>query len=190
MELDDLLKNKSVDSLKAIELSTREQKMILHEALCEYSGKPGKEVELYIRFRTKQEIKQILNDPVIGKIYYRKKQEYLAPVTNDSDELTKLAAKVKDAEDWKIVATIEFYNNQQCDNCATSTISYTGTYQVLQHKNYYDRRRLIKLDEQIAAIYECKVLVADEKVSSCYSCRKSLDGSDIKKQFGSLFGLK
>jgi len=190
MELDDLLKSKNINSLVPIELSTKEQKMILHETLCEYSGKPGKEVELYIRFRTKQEVKKILDDPAISKIYYRRKQDYIASLISDSEDTARLSKKIKDAEDWRIVATVETYNQQICNNCKNVLVNYTGTFQVLQHKEYYDRRRLIKLDEQIAAIHECKVIATDEYISSCHDCRKTLDSSDIRKEFGSLFGIK
>lgn len=185
MELDDLLKTKLPADV--IELSAKELKMLIHETFCEYSGKPGKEVELYIRFRTKREIDKLLAEPAISKIYYRRKRDYIESLKSDKDDLAQLTNKIKDAEDWRIVATVESYNNQECSNCKSSNKSYVGTYQILQHKQYYDRRRLIKLDEQIAAIHECKVFVTDEIISTCYNCRKMVDTSDLKKEYGSLF---
>jgi hypothetical protein len=185
VELNDLLKVKL--SGDVIELSAQEQKLILQETFCEYSGKPGKEVELYIRFRTKKEINQLLAQEDIARIYYRRKRDYIESLKSDKKELAELSTKIKDAEEWKIIATVESYNNQECSNCKNSNKSYVGTYQILQHKKYYDRRRLLKLDEQIAAIFECKVFVTDEIISTCYNCRKMVDTSDLKKEYGTLF---
>ena len=185
MELDDLLKTRLPADV--IELSAKELKMLQHETLCEYSGKPGNQVAIYIRFKSKKEIETLLAQEDIAKIYYRRKRDYIASLKSDKDDLAQLTNKIKDAEEWRIVATVESYNNQECSNCKSSNKSYVGTYQILQHKQYYDRRRLIKLDEQIAAIHECKVFVTDEIVCTCYNCRKMVDTSDLKKEYGTLF---
>lgn len=193
MELDDLLKKATTKQTPdSYQLTGKEQQALLKQAICEVTNKPGKEVEVFLRFKSGREIKQLLKDKTIAKIFYRLKQDYIAFITaSNTEDYVKLATKMKDADDWKIVATIESYNNQECKNCSNSVASYTGTFQILQHKKYYDRRNLIRLDEQVAAIHESKIMVTEEVVVACISCRKVLDSSNLEKEYGSLFkGLK
>lgn len=192
MELDDLLKKATTKLIPdSYQLTTKEQKLLLQQAICEVTNKPGREVEIFLRFKSAKEIKQLLKDEQIARIFYRLKQDYIASLSENAEDYVKLATKMKDVEEWKIVATVETYNLQTCSNCKTEKTSYTGTFQILQHKKYWDRRNLVRVDEQIAAIHESKVVITDEKVVACIDCRKSLDSSNIEKEYGSLFkGLK
>jgi len=193
MELDDLLKKATIKQTPdSYQLTTKEQELLLQQAICEVTGKPGREVEIFLRFKSGREIKKLLKDKTIAKIFYRLKQDHIASITADNTEdYVKLATKMKDVDDWKMVATVECYNCQTCLNCSTMKTYYTGTFQILQHKKYYDRRNLIRVDEQVAAIYESKLIQTDEDILACYNCRKFLDSSNLEKEYGSLFkGLK
>ena len=189
MELDDLLKKATTKPTPdSYQLTTKEQKLLLQQAICEVTNKPGREVEIFLRFKSAREIKQLLKDVQIAKIFYRLKQDHIAFITaSNTEDYVKLATKMKDVEEWKIVATVECYNNQQCNNCNHRRIYYVGTFQILQHKKYWDRRNLIRLDEQLAAIHEAKVILTEEQIVACYMCRKQLDSSNIEKEYGSLF---
>ena len=192
MELDDLLKKATTKPTPdSYQLTTKEQLLLLKETLCEVTSKPGREVEVFLRFKKASDIKKILNDPAIRKVYHRVKADYLNSLVENTEDYVKLATKMKDVDDWKIVATVECYNKQRCRNCQGSEIQYTGTFQILQHKKYWDRRNLVRLDEQLASIHETKMIRTDEDIVACHSCRKFLDSSNIEKEYGSLFkGLK
>lgn len=193
MELDDLLKKAiTKPTPDSYQLTTKERKLLLQQAICEVTSKSGKEVEIFLRFKSDREIKQLLKDEQIAKIFYRLKQDHIAFITSsNTEDYVKLAAKMKDVEDWKIVATVECYNYQDCSNCGKVQSNYVGTYQILQHKKYYDRRNLIRLDEQVAAIHESKVMSVYEVIKACSACRPTLDSSNLKREYGSLFkGLK
>lgn len=193
MELDDLLKKATTKPTPdSYQLTAKEQKLLLQQAICEVTSKPGREVEIFLRFKSAKEIKQLLKDDKIAKIFYRLKQDHIAFITSsNTEDYIKLATKMKDVDDWKIVATVETYNQQHCGNCDSGRSTYVGTFQILQHKKYWDRRNLVRLDEQLAAIYEAKVIVTEESIVACYMCRKQLDSSNIEKEYGSLFkGLK
>lgn len=189
MELDDLLKKSTAkQSPDDYQLSAKAQRLLLQQAICEISNKPGREVEIFLRFKSGKEIKQLLKDEQIAKIFYRLKQDHIASTkASNTEDYVKLVGKMKDAEDWKIIATVESYTCQICSNCKTEKTNYIGTFQVLQHKKYWDRRNLIRLDEQVSAIHESKVVKTDEIIAACYSCRKFLDSSNIEKEYGSLF---
>lgn len=193
MELDDLLKKATTkQNPDSYQLTVKEQKLLLQQTICEVTNKPGREVEIFLRFKSTREVKQLLRDEQIAKIFYRLKQDHIAFITaSNTEDYVKLAEKMKDVDDWKIVATVECYNSQSCTNCYTEDTSYIGTFQILQHEKYYDRRSLIRLDERLAAVHEVKVIQTEENVPTCFSCRKKLDSSNIYKEYGSLFkGLK
>ena len=187
MELDDLLNKikQPIDSSTS-SLTPKLQKQLLTQAICEITNKPGKEVEVFLRFKSKSDIKQLLKDDKIGSVYNRIVRDYQESLKGES--VVQISNHMQEVEVWRVVATIESYNNQVCSNCNSNNTSYVGTFQILQHKKYWDRRNLVRLDEQVAAIHESKVFKTEQTVLACSSCRKFIDSSNLIKEYGSLFG--
>lgn len=189
MELDDLLNKikQPIDSSTS-QLTHKLQKQLLTQAICEITNKPGKEVEVFLRFKSRSGIKQLLKDEKISSIYNRIVRDYQESLKGES--VVQIANNMQEVEAWRVVATIESYNCQTCLNCRTMKTYYAGTFQILQHKKYWDRRSLVRLDEQVAAIHESKIIQTDENIVACYACRKFIDSSNLIKEYGSLLGIK
>lgn len=109
-------------------------------------------------------------------------------ITNARKKLEVIAANMSEGTEWKLIKTVECYHIQLCDNCKSVNKQYSGTYQIQQHRQFRDRRKLIKVPEQFNSINELHTVVTHENIKHCHDCRGS-KGIDITddNEFSSLF---
>lgn len=109
-------------------------------------------------------------------------------ITNARRKLEVIAANMSEGTEWKLVKTVECYHMQICDNCKSISKQYSGTYQIQQHRQFKDRRKLTKVPEQFNSINELHTVITHENIKACHDCRGS-KGIDITddENFSSLF---
>lgn len=133
------------------------------------------------------ELEKLLSESMerVNKISKEAKEKL--HITNARKKLEVIAERMSQETEWKLIKTVECYHTQLCANCANIHTQYSGTYQILQHRKYRDRRNLIKVPEQFKTINELYLIKTQEVVKACVKCRDTLIDITNDPEYKSLF---